>query len=222
MVMTVAQEMKRLTEDIIICNDVRLKAVGELVADTQKTLKGFSTDRKKMAAQQTKDLTNFMNGLSKNVQGLLKSARDRVEQFRKDNMQMSAEQAKHLAAYVNDLVTGVGSMLDSFQKDHKHASKGLKDKLTKEINHIQRDVERILEDADKLVGDFGDGMAQAKKAWESMSATLSRARKAGSAASGVGGGKKGTATRHEAHKTGSKKKTSTKSKGSRPKTRAGD
>jgi len=116
MVMTVAQEMKRLTEDIIICNDVRLKAVGELVADTQKTLKGFSTDRKKMAAQQTKDLTNFMNGLSKNVQGLLKSARDRVEQFRKDNMQMSAEQVKHLAAYVNDLLPALAQCWTASKK----------------------------------------------------------------------------------------------------------
>ncbi len=178
MVMTVAQEMKRLTEDIINGNEVRLKAVGDLVTNTQRTLKKFSTDRKKMAAQQTRELVHFVNDLSKDVQGLLKNARDMVEQFRKDNMQMSDEQADRLATYVNDLVSGVGSMLDDFQKDHRHASKELKDKLTREINHIQRDVERILNDADKLVREFGDGMAQARKAWKGVAAAISSARKA--------------------------------------------
>jgi hypothetical protein len=222
MVMTVAEEMKKLTENIMVSSDVRLKAVGELVSNTHKTLKGFSTDRKKMAAQQTRDLANFMNGLSKNVQGLLKSARDMVEQFRKDNTQMSNEQAKRLAAYINDLVTGVGAMLDRFQKDHKHASKELRDKLAGEINHIQKDVERILEDAGRFVGEFGDGMAQARKAWASMSAVLTRARKAGFAAPGAGGEKKAAAARHSAHKVASRKRTSTKkSKGSRQKAGAG-
>jgi DNA-binding ferritin-like protein len=185
MVMTIAEQMKKLTEDIIISNDIRLKAVGELVTDTQKTLKGFSTDRKKMAAQQARDLTHFMNSLSKNVQGLLKSAREMVEQFRKDNKQMSSEQAKRLAAYVNDLVTGVSSMLDSFQKDHEKTTKDLEDKLTREINHIQKEVGRILEDADKLVGEFGAGMAQARSAWNSMSAALTKARKTGPVKSGA-------------------------------------
>jgi ABC-type transporter Mla subunit MlaD len=218
MVMTIAEEMKKLTESIMVSSDVRLKSVGELVSNTHKTLKGFSTDRKKMAAQQTRDLANFMNGLSKNVQGLLKSARDMVEQFRKDNTQMSNEQAKRLAAYINDLVAGVGTMLDRFQKDHKHTSKELRDKLTGEINQIQKDVERILKDASRFVGEFGDGMAQARKAWASMSAALNRARKAGFAAPDAGGGKKVTTARHTVHKVSSRKKTSTtKNKGNRQK-----
>ncbi|MEJ2702996.1 MAG: hypothetical protein P8Z79_11205 [Sedimentisphaerales bacterium] len=178
MVTTAAQEMKRLTEDILSCNNLRLKAVGDLVADTQKTLKRFSTDRKKMAARQKRELVHFVNGLSNDVQGLLKNARDMVEQFRKDSVQMSAEQADRLTNYVNDLVTSVGSMLGDFQKDQRHASKELKDKLTNEINHIQRDVERILEDADKLVREFGNGMAQARKAWESMSAAIAGTQRA--------------------------------------------
>ena len=177
MVMTIAEDMKKLTENIIISNDVRLKAVGELVADTHKTLNGFSTDRKKMAAQQAKDLADFMNGLSKNVQSLLKSAQNMVQQFHKDNMQMSKEQAKNLADFVNGLVTGVGSMLDSFQKDHNRMSKELKNKLSREIKDIQAEVERILGDADKLMGEFSADMAGAKKAWQSMSAALAKVKK---------------------------------------------
>jgi ElaB/YqjD/DUF883 family membrane-anchored ribosome-binding protein len=221
MVMAIAEDMKKLTETIIISNDVRLKAVGELVADTHKTLNGFSMDRKKMAAEQAKDLANFTDGLSKNVQSLLKSARNMVQQFHKENMQMSKEQAKNLADFVNSLISNVGSMLDSFQKDHAHMSKEMKAKLTREIKDIQAEVERILGDADKLMGEFSADMAGAKKAWQSMSAVLARSRKAGFMMPKIDAGKKVTTVKQATRNAQGKKKTSTKSKGSRQKVGAG-
>jgi uncharacterized protein YoxC len=233
MVMAIAEDMKKLTESIIISNDVRVKAVGELVADTHKTLNGFSMDRKKMAAQQSKDLADFVNGLSKDVQGMLKSARNMVQQFHKDNMQMSKEQAKNLADFVNNLAAGVGSMLDSFRKDHAHMSKELKDKLAREIKDIQAEVERILGDADKLMGEFSADMAGAKKAWQSMSAVLARSRKAGFMMPKIDAGKKvttvkqatrlggGSPSRSGTRKAQGKKKTSTKSKGRKQEVGAG-
>jgi DNA-binding ferritin-like protein len=221
MVMAIAEDMKKLTENIIISNDVRLKAVGSLVADTHNTLKGFSMDRKKMAAQQSKDLADFINGLSKDVQSLLKSARNMVQQFHKDNMQMSKEQAKNLADFVNNLAAGVGSMLDSFQKDHAHMSKELGDKLTGEIKDIQTEVERIIGDADKLIGEFSADMAQAKKAWKSMSAALTRARKAGFIMPGIAAGQRVSTAKHAARKTQGRKKTASKSKHRKQKVGAG-
>lgn len=211
MAMAIAEDMKKLTENIIISNDVRLKAVGQLVADTHETLNGFSMDRKKMAAQQAKDLANFMNGLSKNVQTMLKSARNMVQQFHKDNMQMSKEQAKNLADFVNDLVTGVGSMLDGLQKDHKHMSKELKAKLTREIKDIEAEVERILGDADKLIGEFSAGMAQAKKAWKSMSAALAKARKGGFIMPEIEAGEKVSTVKQATRKAQGKKRSTQKS-----------
>lgn len=221
MVMTIAEDMKKLTENIIISNGVRLKAVGQIVADTHDTLKGLSTDRKKMAAQQAKDLANFMNGLSRNVQGMLKSARNMVQQFHKDNTQMSKEQAKNLADFVNNLVAGVGSMLDGFQKDHKHMSKVLRDKLAGEIKDIHAEVERILEDADKLVGEFSADMAQAKKAWKSMSAALSRARKAGFMTPKFDAGEKVTTVKQATRKAQGKKRNTQKNKSSEQEVGAG-
>ncbi len=223
MVMAIAEDMKNLTENIIISNDVRLKAVGQIVSDTHKTLNGFSMDRKKMAAQQAKDLSNFMNGLSKNMQSMLKSTRNMIQQFHKDNIQMSKEQAKNLADFVNDLVSNVGSMLDSFQKDHKHMSKETKAKLTMEIKDIQAEVERILGEADKLVGEFGAGMAQAKKAWKNMSATLARARKAGFMMPKIDAREKTTTVKQATGKTRAqgKKKTAAKSKSNRQKAKVG-
>jgi len=214
MVTTIAEDMKKLTENIIISNDVRLKAVGGLVADTHETLNRFSMDRKKMAAQQTRDLANFMNGLSKNVQDMLRSARNMVHQFHKENMQMSREQAKNLAGFVNGLVSSVGSMLDSFQKDHNQMSKEMKAKLTREIKDIQAEVERILSDADKLVGEFGVDMSQAKKAWKNMSAALARARKAGFMMPEINAGEKVRTVKQATRKAQGKKRSAHKSKSS--------
>ena len=223
MVMAIAEDMKKLTENIIISNDVRLKAVGGLVADTHETLNRFSMDRKKMAAQQSKNLAGFVNGLSKDVQGMLKSARNMVQRFHKEKMQMSREKAKNLADFVNNLVTDVGSMLDSIQKDHKHMSKEMKAKLTREIKDIQAEVEIILNDADELIGEFGAGMAQAKKAWENMSAALARARKAGFVMPKIDAGEKVRTVKQATCKTKAqgKRKSAQKSKSNRQKAKVG-
>ena len=223
MVMTIAEDMKKMTENIIFSNDVRLKAVGDLVADTHKTLSGFAADRKKMAAQQAKDLAGFVNGLSKDVQSMLKSARNMVQQFHKENMQMSKEQAKNLADFVNSLIGNVGSMLGSFQKDHAQMSKEMKAKLSREIKDIQAEVERILGDADKLMGEFNADMAGAKKAWQSMSAVLARARKAGFMTPGMDAGEKVRTVKQATCKTKAqgKKKTAAKGKSNRQKAKVG-
>ena len=172
MVMAIAEDMKRLTENIMISSDVRVKAVGDLVADTRKTLNGFAADRKKMAAEQAKDLAAFVNQLSKKVQSFL-------GEFQKNHQQMSKEQAKDLSDFVKNLAKHVGSMLSSFEKDRAKMSKELKEKLCKEIEDIQTEVEKILGDADKFVGECSSDMAEARKAWKDMSARLSKARKAG-------------------------------------------
>ena len=47
--MGIADSMKGITENIIASYDVRVKALGDLVAGTRKTLKGFAEERKKMS-----------------------------------------------------------------------------------------------------------------------------------------------------------------------------
>ena len=180
MVMTIAENMQKLAEDIIVSSDVRLKAVGDLMTDTRRTLNGFSRDRKKMAAQQSKDLANFTGGLSKNVQGMLKSARNMVERFGKDNTKMSEEQAKSLADFVHDLVTNVGSMLGGFQKDHGRMSRDLRNKLDKELKDIHAEVHNILDNTDKLMHEYKTDMARARKAWKSVSSAFAGAGRCGS------------------------------------------
>lgn len=226
--MGIATEMKKLGDEIIAsydmrvrAADMRVKAVGELVQDTHTTLKGFGHDRTKMAAQQTKDLAAFMNGLSKDVHSLLKSARDMIQQFHRDNTQMSKEQAKNLADFVNNLVTDVGSMLSSFEKDHKNMSKELRNKLAGEIKDIQAEVGRILSDADKLIGEFNADMAQAKKAWGNMSATLGKAGRKNGPVGIEAGEKVRTVKNATAGKAKAKRKTTKKGKSGKRKVAVG-
>src|SRR3989338_7362108 len=77
--MGIAESMKGLTEDILASYDVRVKALGDIVADThkivadaRKTIKGFASDRKKMSAEQAEALANYAKDLVKNVEGMLK------------------------------------------------------------------------------------------------------------------------------------------------------
>jgi DNA anti-recombination protein RmuC len=186
MVIAIAEDMKKLTEDIISSHDLRVKTLGGLVsythdltADTRKAVKGFSGDRKKMAQEQAKDLNNFVNGLSKDVQNSLKKAQNMVKEFHKTNSQMSKEQAKSLSDFVNNLTDTVRSMLNSFEKDRGKMSKELRDKLTREIKDINTEVGKILGEADKLVGTYHAEMSQAKKAWKTMSAILAKEKKSG-------------------------------------------
>jgi len=177
--MAIADEMKRMTENIIASHNVRVKALSDLVTDTRRSLKGFAGDRKKMADEQAKDLAGFVNDLSKNVRSLMKEAQNMVVEFHKENSQMGKEQAKNLAGFVNDLSGNVHLMLTTFDKNHREMSKELKHKLATEIKDIKAQVQGILDEADKLVGEHSSDMAQAKRAWEGMIATLGKARKGG-------------------------------------------
>jgi hypothetical protein len=209
--------MKKLTENIITAHDIRVKTLGNIAADTRRTLAdarknvaNFATERKTMDAQQAIDLAGFVHGLSKDVQGMLKSARTMVQQFHKENMQIGREQAKNLAGFVNNLISNVGSMLDNFQKNHKQMSKEMKAKLTSEIKGIHAEVGKILGDADKLMGEFSADMAGAKRAWQSMSANMTKSGKDGFVP-GIDAGKKATTIKQATRKAHGKTKTSSKS-----------
>ncbi len=140
--MEIAESMRSTAENIIASYNVRVKALGDLVADTHKTLKGFASDRKKMAREQAESLTHFTRGLSKSVEDMLK-------RFREDHQQMSDEQTKHLTDFIKDLTNGVSSMLGGFQKDRGKMSRELKNRLAKEVKEIETYIENKLNEFDE-------------------------------------------------------------------------
>jgi len=175
----IAEDMKKLTEDMIAASGMRLRAVGLLMAQTQETLKGFCADRSKMATSQRKDLRGFTNELSRDVQELRRKARGMVREFGKMGRQMSGEQSKHLAGFVQGLAKDVTEMLTRFEKERGHMSKQLGEQLAREIADIKESVERIFKDTDRFMHEQHSGMATARRAWRNMSAAIARARMTG-------------------------------------------
>jgi len=215
--MGIAESMKGLTEDILASYDIRVKALGDIVADThkivadaRKTIKGFASDRKRVSLEQAEALSNYAKDLTKNVNGLLK-------EFNKNRKHMSEMQVKGLSDFVKvitdfvkDLTKKTGSMLNGFSKDRKQMSGELKDKLSKDIKGIQTAVKNIINDAQTLVGEYRSDMAKARRAWQGTAAALARSRETGVMAkieagekAGVGG--EGGETKRRGRKRGKKK-----------------
>lgn len=177
--MAIAEDMKRLTEDIRAANDTRLRAVGSLMAQTRETLRTFHTGRGKMATDQARDLTGFTSDLCKDVDAMRRKAHDLIQEFEKANKQMSKDQSKHLADFAQGLTHEVSAMMSRFDKEHGRMSKDLTDRLTSQIADIKAAVEQIIKDAGGFINEQHSGMVQARQAWQSMSAAMTKARKTG-------------------------------------------
>jgi gas vesicle protein len=237
--MEIANSMRGITENIITSYDARVRALGDLVVDTRKTLKGFASDRKKMAREQAESLARFTRGLSKSAEDMLKG-------FREDHQQMSEEQAKNLTDFIKDLTKDVSSMLSGFQKDRGKMSKDLKNRLAKEVKAIETYIENRLKEFDeahaemseqqkkdlakfisgmtgevkRLIANSQDEMAGYRKdinsashLWGGMASTLARARRGGSVGMKVEARESGTTVEEAVEKKGKSKKGRGKVKG---------
>lgn len=228
--MEMAESMRSTAENIIGSYNVRVEALGDLVADTGKTLKGFAADRKKMASEQAHSLANFAKDLSKKVDHMLKG-------FHQSHKQMGEEQTKSLTHFIKNLTDDVGSVLSAFQKDRGKMSKELKNRLAKEVKGIETYIESRLKEFDethtemtqqqkknlakfvseitsevrKLLADYRGDMAgyrndinKAAHAWKGMATTLAKARKGNPVRFKVEAGR-GTTTAEEAVRGGTQK-----------------
>ena len=179
MATTIAEDMRKLTEDMIAASEMRLRTVGSLMARTQETLKGFCAGRSKMAAGQRRDLRGFTNELSRDVQELRRKARGMVKDFSKTGRQMSEERSKRLAGFVQGLVRDVTEMLARFENERGRISKELDKRLSREIGDIKDAVDHLLKQTESFVQEQHSGMAAARRAWRNMTTRIARARIAG-------------------------------------------
>lgn len=205
MATTIAEDMKRLTEDMLTANDTRLKSVSSLMARTQETLKGFRADRNRMATSQARDLAGFTGELSKQVSALRHKAQRMVTEFNDAGRQMGKEQSDRLAGFVQGLAEDVTGMLKRFGKERGHVSKNLGEQLDREIADVKAAVEGILQDTASFMNEQHSGMVKARQAWRDMSMAIRRARMTGVAASPAGVGHKTHAAKPAAPKSRARK-----------------
>ena len=237
--MEIAESMRNTAENILTSYNVRVKALGDLVVDTRKTLKGFASDRGKMGREQAVSLANFTKGLSKSVEEMLRG-------FRESHSQMSEEQAKHLTGFITGLTNDVSSMVSGFRKDRGKMSKELKNRLAKEVKEIETYIENKLQEFDeahtemseqqkkdlakfvsgmtsevkRLLTGFQHDMAGYRKdingashAWEGMAAVLAKSRRGGPMKLKVEAGEGATTVEEAVGKKGKSKKGRGKVKG---------
>lgn len=164
--MGIADSMKNITEGIITSYDMRVEALGNLVADTRNTLKEFRLDRKKMSKEQASGLAAFMSGLTKSVDAMLK-------EFHKNHKGMSDEQAKNLARFMKDLTMSVGAMLGGFQEELKVMADELKDSLAKGETERLKAFKGMLRDSRKGIEDIETYVANKLKEFSDAHADMS-------------------------------------------------
>ena len=243
MVTTIAEDMKKLTEDIMASHDVRVKALGALVSDTHKMLKGFHTEHKEMSAalraelakgeqSRLKDFKAMMSDIEKTLADLTKNVSNMIKGFQKDHKAMADELEAGLEQGETQRLKDFQKMMSDIQKDMKEIETFVANKL-KEFDAAHADmsedlkkdlatyVEGIVKETKKLLNECGSDMAQAKKAWSGMSGTLAKARKAGFMMPKIDAGEKVTTVKQATRKAQGKKKTSRKSESSKQKVSAG-
>jgi uncharacterized protein YukE len=199
--MGIAEDMKKLGEDIIASYDTRIKAVGGLVKDTHKMLKGFHTEHKEMSAalraelakgeqNRLKDFKAMMSDIEKFLADVTKNVSNIIKGFQKghkgmaDELKASLEKGEtgrlkdfesmmaDIRKAIKEIETFVANKLKEFDDAHTGMSEELKKELTEYVAGIVRETRKFLKEC-------GSDTAQARKAWKGMSATMAKLRKSG-------------------------------------------
>lgn len=176
--MGTADDMKRLGEDIVASYDMRVEAIGELVRDVHKNLKGFAADRKKLSAEQAKALAGFEADLAKDV-GSMIGAFQKEHKEMADNLGASLEggEAERLKSFekmmggikkgVRKIERHVANSLKEFHNAHADMSEALRKDLAKYVAGIAREVKNLL-------GGFEDERKKMAANWQGTAITMAK------------------------------------------------
>jgi len=138
--MGVADDIKKLGEDIVASYDLRVKSIGELAKDTQNTLKGFQGEQKEMSAELRRTLEqgeadrlkasgSLKNEIQAEQKNRNKAVADLLEKFAKDHEEMSAELRRTLEQGEADRLKASGSLKNEIQAEQKNRNKEVLDLL---------------------------------------------------------------------------------------------
>ena len=163
--MGIADDVKNLSEDIVTSYNARVKAIGAIVNDTRKTLKGFHAEHQEMSAQQAKDLAGFVADLTKNVGSMLKG-------FRSEHKDMAASLKASLEKNTRDIEAYVKKKLQEFSDAHAEMSDELKKDLAKYVADIVKGTQELL-------GGFHGEREKMAAHWQAMAAVMAKKRGVG-------------------------------------------
>jgi len=168
--MGIAIDMKKLGEDIVASYDVRVKAIGTLVNNVHRTLKSFTTERKKMADKLKTDLAKgeeerlkgfraLIAETQKFVSNLTKEVSDMIKRFEKEHKEMADKLKANLAKGEEDRLKAFKPIMAEIQKRIKEIETYVKNKL-KEFSDAHADMSEELK---KELAKYVDDMVNATK-----------------------------------------------------------
>jgi uncharacterized protein YukE len=147
--MAISNDMKKLGEDIVAANDVRVKAIGVLVKDTHKMLKGFQAEHKEMA-------TNLRGELAKGEENRLKDFKATMAEIKKfvaDMVEVTAKLMEQIRKEQGERNKAVADLLEKFAKDHEVMAAELKQSLAKGETDRLEDFKEMMKGIQKYVAD---------------------------------------------------------------------
>jgi len=196
--MGIADDIKKLGEDIVTSYDMRVKAIGELATDVHKKLEGFAAERKDMAAKQAKALRDFVTDLTKKVGAMIKSLQKEHKEMA-DNLRegLKKGETERLKSFedmmggikkgIKDIESYVANKLKEFNKAHADMSAELKKALAKYVDDMVKATKKLMGDIQKRQEERNAEVADLLEAykterekmaanWRSMAATMEKKR----------------------------------------------
>ncbi len=185
--MQTADDMKKLGEDIVASYDMRIKAVGELVKDTHKMLKGFEREHKERAANLGTDLAKgedsrlkgednriktfnaMMAETQKAIEGIEVEVKKKLKEFSSAHTAISKEQKKELAQYVHGMVKATEDLMSDIQQRIKDIRKRQKERKAEVVD--------LKAEAVDLLEGFKAESEKMAANWQALTATMARRRK---------------------------------------------
>jgi len=168
--MGIANDVKRLGEDIVASYDGRVKAIGTLVKDTHQMLKGFDTEHKEMSddlraglakgeKERLATMKALMADIQKFVSDVAKEVSTMISRFQKDHKAMADELRANLEKGEEDRIKVFKAMIANIRREIKAIETYVAKKL-KEFDEAHADMSEELK---KMLAEYVDDMVKATK-----------------------------------------------------------
>lgn len=178
--MSIAQDMKNITEDIEVSYGARMAAVGDLIKETHGTLSGFRKDRNKMA-------TDLWYWLSSDRANRAKSVKEMMGEIRSDLKEMAKvleeflarsegqrkEEYKALLAEIRRLQKARNEELFAFLASFRESHKEMAVRMRKELTSSRRELVKVVSE---MLGTFEGDQKLARSYWQNLAKVMAARR----------------------------------------------
>jgi len=156
--MSIANQVKSLTENIEASYGTRITAVSDIVKETHQTLGNFSREHRKMAddlrdllsasgkersvseKERIEEFTTLIGEIKGAVTAIEKDTAETLADFRSSHKEMSEAQGAELVKITKERVEEVSQKLSEFGREHQKMARQLRGELSSFQKKLEREV----------------------------------------------------------------------------------